>query len=542
MTRRQLLIGAAQFGASALATDLMSASAPSYDPPDDELIRVSADKFGFETARTRRRFIPFGANLVLTNQADLNMFGPRYSRERYDRILAACESLRINLLKVFLPVGSVMPDPQQPGAARIAVGYIDHLENFLSLCQKHHIRAVVTLAEWGGAGCKWWQEGGQYFGRRPWKTDTGVNSLDILCRFWTSLASRLRGNPTVFSYSPCVEWSMPNGNLTPPWAPSERETGIVPGEIALWYWRTWLLAKYGTLDRLNRAWGARYGSPNDIPVVDYSYDTREHRSLEPERKVLDYQNFREWATLRYFRPQIAAIRAADPTHLVTISNHMRSWNLWEGAARHFLGYTPAEEAPLIDYVTHHANYDENDLTNGRTLGNIVREVEVMLRFAHAGRPMPVMLEEFTFASADGRRTAESVAAIVRGTFGHASGWTTWYLQYPKEAGAADTAHRMAWLDDDLVPTPWGEIAKMLFEEMSRTDLRRKPARRVLKLERVAELVPKRTGALISTYTEYDRFDQPTDYRLAHEPDLDIRLESDASPLHVESRRSQTTRK
>jgi hypothetical protein len=45
----------------------------------------------------------------------------------------------------------------------------------------------------------------------------------------------------------------------------------------------------------------------------------------------------------------------------------------------------------------------------------------------------------------------------------------------------------------------------------------------VRLERAAELLPKKTGALISTFTEYDHFEQPTDWIVPHEPDLDVRL-------------------
>ncbi len=35
----------------------------------------------------------------------------------------------------------------------------------------------------------------------------------------------------------------------------------------------------------------------------------------------------------------------------------------------------------------------------------------MVRFAHAGKPMPVVIEEFTFAAADPKRRAEGQAAL-----------------------------------------------------------------------------------------------------------------------------------
>ncbi|HSV72135.1 MAG TPA: DUF4434 domain-containing protein [Chthonomonadales bacterium] len=531
LTRREVLaVGAA--GALAVATEARALPPRS---PDDEFIRVAADRWSFETAATRRRFVPFGANLVLTSKEDLDIFGPRYTTARYERILDAAAGVGVNILKVFLPVGSVLPDPQTPGEVRIAPGYLDNLDDFLRLCRARSIRASVCLSEWGVHSCRWWQEGGQYFGRIPWRTDPGIDCLDVLCRFWRILCTRLRDTPAVFSYTPCVEWSLPNGNMTPPWRPPEEDIGLVKGDIGIWHWRAWALAKYGSLDAANRAWGTRHARPEEIPLVDYRYDAARKAYFDSDARVLDYQNFREWASMRYFRPQIATIRAVDPNHMVTISNHMRSWNLWEGAARHFLGYTPAEQAPLLDYMTHHANYDESILAGGRTMESVVREIEVMCRFAHAGRPMPVVIEEHTFATTDPARTAEAHRAIARGTVGHAMGWMTWYLQFPEGANEADTPNPMAWLNNDFSPTPWGRGARDLRAELERGDLRRKRARRVVRLDRARELVPKALGALTAHYLQSAQHPGPIDYRVERERDLDLRLPGDVTPRRARLR-------
>jgi len=496
----------------------------STDPPEpDEYIRVARDRWTFVGERTGRRFVPFGSNLVLTDKADLDIFGPRFSVERYDRILAACQGLGINIFKVFLPIGKILPDPQPNDRAAIAPGYVENLTAFLNICRRRSIRAVVTLAEWWGMDCQWWQQGGQYYGRRPWRTDAGPDSIAVLCDFWRQLCTRLRDNPAVFAYSPVVELTTPSGNLTPPWMPPEDQIGIMPGEIALWHWRRWLQAKYHTLDALNRAWGSAHRSFESIPSVTYAYDFTAHAYAEPEMMLLDYQNFREWTTMRYLLPQIAAIRKADRRHMVTISNHERSWNLWTGAARHFLGYTPAEQTPYVDYVTLHFNKDERALERA-PLEQHLRELEVLLRFSRTGVPRPVVLEEFTFGSTDPQKTAEVQSLMVRRTIGHAAGWITWYLQYPKDAHPlADTVYPSAWLTEDLKPTPWGTAAKALAEELGRADLSRKPPRRVVFLDRKTELVPKKTGVLLETFFRYDQLEQPTDYRVRYERDLQLRL-------------------
>lgn len=496
---------------------------------DNEFIQVAADHWSFEGADSHHRFIPFGANLVLTDKEDLNVFGPRYEEARYDRLLEACEGLSINLLKVFLPIYSVLPDPQTSGEVHIAPGYLENLENFLGLCRKHHLRAEVTLACWGGNQCRWWQDGGQYFGRKPWKTDPGIDSLDILCRFWTVLAQRFKDNPAIFSYSPCVEWTLPAGNLT--WFPPPANASTVPSETGLWYWRAWLKAKYGSIEKMNAAWDVSLASFDDVHIVNYAYDGAKRRYVDPEQEVFDYSNFRDWATLRYFRPQLAAIRAASPKHLLTISNHMRFWNLWEGAAEQFLGATPFEQKDLVDYVTFHYNFSEGDNAPQRTDADMVHAVEVQARFCAMGKPMPIILEEYTYSARDPKRVAEVQGAIVRGTKGHISGWTTWYLQYPSEpaVGAEATTDRAiesSWLNAELKPSPWGLAAKAIHEEFAGADLSRIPPKETVPLDRRPCLVPKESTPVLRHAQQYDDFPHPIDYAAPHEPDLDLRLDGE----------------
>ena len=129
---------------------------------DSEFIRVAPDQWGFETSVSKTPFVPFGANFVLSDKRYLNLFDPKvYNKAVYEHGLAALEGLGFNIVKVFLPMGEVLPDPQAPGEARIAPGYLDNLEDFLRCAGGHHIRVVVSLADWGGSGLKWWREGGR---------------------------------------------------------------------------------------------------------------------------------------------------------------------------------------------------------------------------------------------------------------------------------------------------------------------------------------------------------------------------------------------
>ena len=167
--------------------------------------------------------------------------------------------------------------------------------------------------------------------------------------------------------------TFPAGNLT--WTPPDKQYGRLETAPGLFYWRAFLQARYhGSIAELNRAYGTAYDDFRAVPVVDYTYDLKLKRYADPEAKILDYQNFREWSSRRYFKPQIAAIRAADRRHMVTISNHSRcAIGLWEGAARYFVGFEVPEQSDLVDYLTTHDNESQSRLKPGETIEDVVHQ-------------------------------------------------------------------------------------------------------------------------------------------------------------------------
>lgn len=497
--------------------------------PRDEFIRVGDDGFSFVTTRTGTPFVPLGSSFVLSEKRYLNNFGPDvFDAGRYAEILDACAAIHLNTIRVFLPIAEVLPDPQGPLEATIAPGYLNNLATFLALCRERDIRVGVALAPWGGNGIRWWHEGGQYFGRRPWRPQEGVDSRAVLRSFWTQLCTRFRDDPTVLYWTPDVEWTFPAGNLT--WTPPDQQHGRLPSEQGLFYWRAWLRAKYADTAALNAAYGADYADFDAVPIVDYEYTEATGRYASPDAMVADYQAWRDWASRRYLRPQIEAIRAADPNHLVTISNHMRRpAGLWPGAARYFMGFAEPEQAPLVDFYTHHDNNDESELPAGAGLERLSRHATVALRFCLARERKPILLEEFSFGARDPERSAAGHEALIRGTIGSCAGWMTWYLQYPSDANEADTAQRDYLLDEALRPSPAGELMRRLGGpdgELARLDLRFVPGASRLELDRDAELVPRRLGTLLQVARNWDRYQHPVDYVWPANPWIELRLEGE----------------
>lgn len=492
--------------------------------PEDEFIRVAPDNWTFETASSHQRFIPLGTSFVFGDRKYLNLFGPTvYNRELYDRALAALESLRVNIVRVFLPIAQVLPDPQTPGSVNIAPGYLENLDDFLRLARKHHIRVVVCLASWGGNTIRWWHEGGEYFGRRPWRQSEGVDSIDILCRFWTVLCRRLRDNPTVFSYTPAAEWAFPANNLT--WTPPHKQYGRLDTEPGIFYWRAFLRARYrGDIALLNRLYGTQYTDFDQVPLVDFTYLPAEKRYADPDAKILDYQNFREWASMRYLKPQIQAIRRADPNHMVTISNHSRRpVGLWPGAARYFIGFSVPEQSDLVDYLTTHDNVSEARLHPGQTLEDVIHLEILRTRFCNARKIMPVMIEEFTFGSKDPQRMAHAQERMVLESVGHAFGWMNWYMQYADRPTSADTPDYSAILDADLKPTAWGQRLPGLRRRLEHMDLSRKPPRTILVASRLQSLVPRTLGLLHIVAREWHKYEHPVDFRWPRNEFIDLEI-------------------
>ena len=505
--------------------------------PNNELIRTTSDQWGFETSVSRTPFIPFGVNFVLNEKRYLNLFGPGvYDRERYERALAALEGLGFNTVKVFLPIAQVLPDPQVPGEARIPPGYHDNLEEFLRMAHRHQIRSVVCLACWGGNDIKWWHEGGEYFGRHPWRSDAGIDSLEVLSHFWKQLCLRLGDNAAVFSYSPAVEWNFPAGNLT--WTPPNQQFGRLETEPGLFYWRAFLRARYDSIAQLNQAYGTAYDDFRAVSVVDFSYDSKTKRYADAAAKVLDYQDFREWASQRYLKPQIATIRAADPKHLVTIGNDSRRViGLWEGAARYFGGFEVPEQSDLVDYLVMHDNHSESELKGGQTLEDIIHNSVVQARFCNARARKPLVIEEFTFAAPDPQHVADGQARMVLGTVGHASGWMNWYLQFPHNPDEADTpgANRSAVLDDDFRPTPWGLRARDLIAQLRTKDLARLPAKTTIELDRQKELVPCAMGTQLRICGAWTNYQHPIDFKWPQNKWIDLDLREPGKPAKAAAR-------
>jgi len=482
--------------AASLALALLQA--PSGDSL--EIIRAADDGFRFVGSETGARFVPFGSNLVMhmDNPDDrwgLGLLTPKgWDQAAIERFLDAQAALGMNYAKVFLPIGDILPDPQPTDAAQLADGTIDRVRTLLDLAEKRGIRISLTLSEWGGNGCKWWQDGGQYWGIG----DEGRSNRRTLGDFWRQIAEACRGRGALLSYNLAAEWTMPNHNLT--W--KKDWDGLIPGAYALPRFRAFLSRAYDDVQALNTAWGTRYDAFDDVEQPDLTWDGANYASPDPV--VRDWNEFREWTSIEYLRLQAEAIRAVDGDHMVTAGTHGRTpADQWPGSAQYVMGCTARDTAPFLDYVTVHHYVYAADVEKGLNLAVL------LARFAWAGKP--VVMEEFGYIPSNTaerretieeaeRNTADVVVQVMKRTAGCVSGWSLWYFTNTTGNTALDVNGEVEAgpYTADLQPTAVAQALEELQTSGFLESLpeRRIPATDVVPIRRGPCMSPRETGWLL----------------------------------------------
>jgi hypothetical protein len=199
-------------------------------------------------------------------------------------------------------------------------------------------------------------------------------TLNALESFWKLFAARYRGRKVIFAYDlknePELAWD---------------------SEILRTKWNAWLERKYHSFESLANAWGetnqvewGRISTPSDKDALK-------------NRRLLDYQTFREDIADEWTRRQVRAIKSVDPEALVTVG--LIQWSvpsLLPGSIRYYSAFCPQRQAKFLDFLEVHfypfANgpyeyrNEADEAANLAYLEGVVREV------ARPGKP--VVLAEF----------------------------------------------------------------------------------------------------------------------------------------------------
>ena len=431
-----------------------------------ERVEIAPDGWTFRGAKSGAPFVPFGTNYTAAWAGwPPDYLGEAWDERRLRADLDAMRALGVNTLKFVAPLGLILPDPQQPGAVRLDERTVRRLARAVELAGERGIRLIVCVHPGWRSLPQWFYRGGGFFGEE---------SLAILEEMWRELARRFAGDGRILAYSFCVETALGGWRA--------------PQALALF--GRWAVARYGSLERANAAWGTQFARVEDIvpPGEDgnNSANWRELREGTPgnENKtndpfLYDYLLFREWAAFRFVFRQSRAVKAADPGALTTMG--FVQWNpilrqlwkpVWEGPARG-PEYNVREIARALDFVGIHFYpvYPPGDEEKQ------LRYLQIWARWADVGKP--VVLEEFN------RRPREANARwcerVVRETRGFVSGWLVWAFQDVPEGDAITRVCGL--LDAQGRRTPWGERFAALAPEVRRWRLQRPQPRRVVRVDK-----------------------------------------------------------
>lgn len=407
-----------------------------------EKIRLSSNGRGFTTA-TGRPFVPCGVTYYRpgTGWAPQvwKQFDPDATRRDFNRL----KSMGMNCVRVFISYGSFYKAP----------GVLDpeglkKFDEFLALAEETGLYVHPT-------GPDHW-EGSPNWSPVLVEDDQTLRALEA---FWKLFASRYRGRNVIFAYD----------------LKNEPEVGW-KNETLQAKWPAWLRSRYPDELSAAKAWNLTNKLSFQTPPLPGD------SSVLKNPLLLDYQQFREDLADEWTRKQAAAIKAADPTALVTVG--LIQWSvpaLLPAGPRHYSAFNPRRQAAFLDFLEIHFYPLENGLLQYRDAqelnANLAYLESVVREVASAGRP--VVLAEFgwygggqpTFnrnlRPATEAQHAEYCRRVLEVSEGFVVGWLNWgFYDHP---GANDCSELTGLLTIGGHAKEWGNsFERWAFEHAGKT--------------------------------------------------------------------------
>jgi hypothetical protein len=405
-------------------------------PPRLPRIQIARDGRTFETS-AGQPFVPFGVNYFRPGTGWAPQVWKQFDVEATRQDFARMKRQGVNCVRVFLTFGSFCPE-----AGKLSPDGLAKFDQFLEIAEQAGIYVHPTGPDhW--EGLPEWARGDRI------ADEKFLRSLE---EFWRQFAARYRGRSVLFAYDllnePEVRWDTP--------AMRER-------------WNPWLTRRYATSQEMAAAWkvGPDGLQPGQLPAP-------EPKDAPGDRRLLDYQRFREDVADEWTRRQVTAIKSGDPNALVTVG--LIQWSVPALIAHpgHYSAFRPDRQAKLLDFLEIHfypladGAYEyggsEAERRNLAYLESVVREV------AAAGKP--VVLAEFgwygggkpTFdggrhPAATEEQQAQWCRRVVETTAGLAVGWLNWgFYDHP---GARDVTELIGLVTAEGKVKRWGEDFQQL---------------------------------------------------------------------------------
>jgi len=288
-------------------------------------VRVSPDRWNFETSDGA--FItPLGGNLLNDQHPAQGTLFQEFDAADCDRRFGIMADLGLNCVRQAIGVNEVF-DP----ATGLKAAGMKNWDTFIGLAEKHGIYLMPV---------------GGYIGGNDWfdverLADNG-KSLDESCAFWEAFCARYATHPAIWA------WDLRNELLY--WEQEHMTVGDGKdsqrvGNMIRDDWSKWLETRYGTLEAMNRAYGASYDSfaatPGTVKFVEKPFDLC----------ACDFRNYLNDRGYGWCKRQCDVIRAIAPGQMIVSGN-----NAWLSPDQDLFlanGFHNRALHDLFDFVTFH---------------------------------------------------------------------------------------------------------------------------------------------------------------------------------------------
>ena len=522
-----------------------------------DYIRVK-NNWSFEESSTGKRMIPFGANFCFPytdqNGKEKNGLGimveESWEPEVILKAFQAATECGMNTMKVFLPVASLLPDPQHgPGAFivdSLKPSMFERIRFLFQTAESTGVYISLSSAEWGMNKLAWFQDGGNFFGKTDEKNS---DSFSILYDFWRQIAAFCQNEPSLFSYNLAVELYIPGGLGGGHEDPEKHY--LFSEKWGTPAWQKWLVAKYGDIETVNSLWNKEFSDFNSIGQPLIKWLPAKKTYTESSAMIADYESFKECVVYLFLKNQTEAIRSIDKRHMISCGLHPDQPGIgpigyaWKNAGM------VNKEMDYFDYITVHL-YTQIDylisrppssrktfsdqlipfLADEETMERRRRECILYARFVHADKP--VVLEEFGHLSTDYIESVEFTKKLIESLIGHVSGYQIW--NYGSKSEPCD-----APMTKDFHPSDFGrDLARYLSPDGLITNMKedRIPARTIVKLDRNQGMAPDQETAGEKIIRCWDAYLHPIDFEWPLNPEIERYRRENVRKINIYNRETQ----
>ena len=362
------------------------------------LIATTAEGNGFVEVTSGRPFVPFGTNYYDPNAGWPPKVWQRFELDSIHEHFEVMSRLGANCARIFLAAATFQPDTHS-----IDEQALQKLDTLVKIARRAGVRLIVTGPDaWEGEPPYWEPE-----------RFTGDEALQALEHFWTVVGQRYRGEPAILAWDlgnePQMPWSAPS------WGPR---------------WNAWLRSKYADRDDLKAAWGDALGDSEQWGSIEIPED----RARRGDRRLHDWQLFREHLADQWVQRQVQVLREVDPEHLITVGYIQWSYPVIRpGDPSLYSAFNPRRQAEWLDFISIHY-YP----LMGRPFGsrdNWLRNLaylQTVLAYCHVGKP--VVLGEYGWYGGgapfnrpylDEDQQDRWISAEIEASRRFAHGWLSW---------------------------------------------------------------------------------------------------------------------